>query len=126
MKIQTVCLLLVLLCAIEFSEALTFHEKHVVEGMTKDKCTEAMVNINNVQKKCEYTNVFILGDDAFFAAVCANNGDQKSAERIEVVTCTFKKGGKFPKCEYTGNTLKTKIKLSCEGNQPVKYFGPVA
>ncbi|MGL4896927.1 MAG: hypothetical protein ACRC31_00645, partial [Cetobacterium sp.] len=69
-------------------------------------------------------NDFILANNELINAVCAQN-KQQSTERFKVVACTHKTGT-FPDCVYIGNALNTKIKLGCEGGQPVKYIGPVA
>lgn len=125
MRIQFFCLLLVLLSATELCEAQDFYEKNVNQNMMPADCTAVMnarINNNNDQK-CVFANDFIVATNEEVDNVCANNGG-KSAKRFDLVVCTHKK--KTLPCEYTGNSLKSKIKLSCENQRPVKYIGPVA
>ncbi|XP_028446005.1 ribonuclease-like 3 [Perca flavescens] len=141
MRIQFVCLLLVLLSATVLSQdAKTkrqykkFRNQHINEQMSVDGCDDVMrarkIAINN--KKCKKTNTFILSNVKRVRSICVNNGEPydqdknmtKSHEHFNIVVCRLEPT-KHAKCHYNGKKLNKKIIIKCVGGFPVHYDGDI-
>ncbi|KAM7375408.1 hypothetical protein PAMA_014490 [Pampus argenteus] len=86
MKIQIACLLLVLLCATELTEAKNFE---IIEAMEPGDCTREMKRrgLYNNGNKCLYTTTFIVSSEAKVNAVCAGGDGDK--EKMLLVYLRF-------------------------------------
>lgn len=140
MKIQFVCLLLVLLCATVLSQDAKiksrykkFKNQHINKKMNASSCDDVMqarkisTNTNNCKKK----NTFILSNVQPVKSVCRKgellrNNMTKSLKRFDIVVCKVKKQkAKPPKCMYIGEKLNKKIIIKCEEGFPVHYDGDI-
>ena len=144
MRIQCVCLLLVLLSAPVLSldvekKTMSIEERydkfinqHISENMNFKRC-DAEIRKSNISvdnKKCKPKNTFIQASIKAVKSVCAGKGEPyknmtRSLEKFHIIFCELKKQkAKYPTCHYTGKLLKRKIIIACD-NFPVDYDGDI-
>lgn len=137
MKIEFVCLLLVLLSATVLSQDAKiksryekFKNQHINKKMNASSCDDVMQarKIFTNTNKCKNTNTFVLSDIKPVKSVCEKEGEPwrkkmtKSLKRFNIVVCKVKnQKAKPPKCTYLGKKLNKKIIIKCEKGFPVHY-----
>ncbi|XP_053179655.1 ribonuclease-like 3 [Scomber japonicus] len=143
MRIQSVCLLLVLVSAaalsrdVEKKESIKerydkFINQHINENMSDKRCDAEIrkrkISFDN--KMCKPKNTFIRASNVTVKSVCMGegepyNGQTRSTEHFDIVVCELKKNkGKYPNCHYNGKTLNRRIIIKCE-IFPVHYEGDI-
>eukprot|EP00064_Thunnus_orientalis_P012785 superscaffoldBa00002004_g12820 len=138
MRIQFVCLLLVLLSATVLSRKgkinnrfNKFKVQHVIDHMTVDECDDVIQKRKiSTKKLCKKTNTFIQANIDTVKTVCAGNGkpykkQTLSLEQFDIVVCKLKKSAKSQGCHYNGEALNRKIIIKCEKGFPVHYGGDI-
>uniref|UniRef100_A0A3Q1IJA4 Ribonuclease A-domain domain-containing protein n=1 Tax=Anabas testudineus TaxID=64144 RepID=A0A3Q1IJA4_ANATE len=138
MKIQFVCLLLLLLSANVLSQNAKiksryqkFQNQHIIKKMNATNCDDVM-QTRNISKgntnKCKETNTFIIGNIKPVKSICEGKGEPwrnqmtKSLKRFDIVVCKLKKQKARPaRCLYRGKELNMKIIIKCEKGFPVHY-----
>lgn len=137
MKIQFVCLLLVLLSATVLSQDAKiksryekFQNQHIDKKMNASSCDDVMQarKISPNTNKCKKTNTFILSNVKPVKSICGKEGEPwsnqmtKSLKHFDIVVCKVKKQKAKPaKCTYLGEKLNKKIIIKCEKGFPVHY-----
>ncbi|KAL3044545.1 hypothetical protein OYC64_012937 [Pagothenia borchgrevinki] len=139
MRVQVVCLLLVLLSAAVLSldkkppnRYLKFKNQHIDKEMSPCGCNKVMQvrKINRIkQKRCKTTNTFILSNDKAVKAICLDQGEPfpgsltKSLKGFDIVVCEWDQITTPPtNCSYNGRQLENKnIIIKCEKGFPVHY-----
>ncbi|KAM6952950.1 ribonuclease-like 3 [Lycodopsis pacificus] len=136
MRIQFVCLLLVLLSASVLSQKAKlkrrytkFINQHIDKRMSVDKCDDVMrakINKNN----CKNNNTFIQSNTQTVKSICGKKGEPygdmtKSLQRFDIVVCELKEQTRPNKCHYNGEKLNKKIIIKCEKGFPVHYDGDI-
>ncbi|XP_051276944.1 ribonuclease-like 3 [Dicentrarchus labrax] len=141
MKIQLVCLLLVLLTATVLTQDTKINKRykkfinqHIIKTMSARSCYKEMQErkINIKKSMCKKINTFILASAEDVRSVCVDKGVPyhkmtKSIEDFDIVVCNrTNKQGKRAKCQYHGDKLKNKkILIKCEKGFPVHYDGDI-
>ncbi|XP_029972426.1 ribonuclease-like 3 [Salarias fasciatus] len=140
MRIQVVCLLLVLLAASVLSKDdklnrryKKFRKQHINKQMNTSDCDEVMRKRKIFvweNKTCKTVNTFILADESEVISVCENGtpeGEEgeyvKSKAVFNLIACKLtNKKTKYPNCKYEGKELsEKKIVIKCINNYPVHY-----
>ncbi|XP_029958495.1 ribonuclease-like 3 [Salarias fasciatus] len=139
MRIQVVCLLLVLLAASVLSKDENlrptydkFKNQHINKQMNTSDCDDVMRKREifvrkNKRNACKPVNTFILADESKVKSVCEKGTRQgkfvKSKAVFNLIACKLtNKKTKYPKCKYEGTKLsKKKILIKCINNYPVHY-----
>ncbi|XP_029298025.1 ribonuclease-like 3 [Cottoperca gobio] len=125
MRIQFVCLLLVLLSATVLSKNKNikyrynkFINQHIIAEMEVCSC-DSVMRTRKIERK--QINTFIISDIPAVRSICVGNGEPdgnltKSIKRFNIVVC------KLRKCIYFGEIKeKKKVIIKCEGGFPVHY-----
>ncbi|KAM7365508.1 hypothetical protein PAMP_016428 [Pampus punctatissimus] len=126
MKIQFSCLLLVLLCATELTEATKNFQ--IIDTMKPKDCTKVMKDrgLENNGNKCLQDTIFILSNEAEVNAVCTGGkGKIKSKTTFKIVDCTRVEKYKFPNCVYSGNAHDASVIFFCNNNEPERFVGAI-
>ena len=143
MRIQSVCLLLVLFSATVLSLDLDtkgryekFIKQHIDKHMIVNKCDAEIrkrkiswFNINTKRHECKQSNTFIMANIKTVKSVCDGEGEPyknmtRSTEYFDIVFCNLtNQAAKYPKCHYDGKALKHRIIIKCEQGLPVHYHG---
>lgn len=139
MRIQVVCLLLVLLSAAVLSldkkkpnRYQKFKNQHINKEMSPCECNKVMQGrkINAIKpKRCKTTNTFVLSDAESVKAICLDQGEPfpgnltKSLKRFDIVVCEWDQMTTPPtNCSYNGRQLENKnIIIKCVKGLPVHY-----
>ncbi|CAK6984750.1 ribonuclease-like 3 [Scomber scombrus] len=141
MRIQFVCLLLVLLSATALSldvekrksirrQFEDFKTQHINEDMTADEC-DAVIRQRKISfngKRCKPKNTFIQANIETVKSVCAGKGKPyktnmtRSTEYFDIVFCNLtSRAAKNLKCHYEGNNLRRRIIIKCKNHLPIHY-----
>ncbi|KAK2856945.1 hypothetical protein Q5P01_005680 [Channa striata] len=121
MRLQLVCLLLVLL-SVSAVNYVSFEEKHITRVRRDGTCRQRMRPINNVHGDCRKKNTFIVDPNDSVSKLC-NQGDGvlTSSSSYDLINCLGT--GSFPNCKYTESRLNAYIKIQCNSGKPQHYIG---
>uniref|UniRef100_I3KZK3 Ribonuclease A-domain domain-containing protein n=2 Tax=Oreochromis TaxID=8139 RepID=I3KZK3_ORENI len=118
MRIQCVCLLLLLLSpAVLLQNYEAFKKKHILPENVSHKCDDMMKNINEVNK-CKKINTFIKQTADSVKALCKNKKDEYITSEFDLIDC--ERSSEKP-CKYNDILPKNKLskKIKCENGLPV-------
>ncbi|CAI5638233.1 unnamed protein product [Oreochromis niloticus] len=112
MRVQSACLLLLLLCAAVLSQTYdNFKRKHILPS-----CDDMMKNVNG-NNQCKPINTFIMEEAEKVKALCKGKKNENIVHKFDVIDCKMK--NKKP-CKYKSLALKGKEKkIKCENGLPV-------
>uniref|UniRef100_A0A669D171 Ribonuclease A-domain domain-containing protein n=2 Tax=Oreochromis TaxID=8139 RepID=A0A669D171_ORENI len=112
MRVQSACLLLLLLCAAVLSQTYDdFKRKHILKS-----CDDMMKTVND-DSQCKPVNTFIIANEEEVKALCKGKDNRTITYKFDVIDCKRKK--KKP-CEYKARPLEgEEKKIKCENSEPV-------
>lgn len=139
MKIQFVCLLLVLLNATVLSQDpntiaryRNFINQHINGRMSVNSCSDVIRNRGITQtntNQCKETNTFIRATTNLVEAICQRAGQpygqrrelRVSLQPFNIVVCKLRNQVRQPHCEYRGQDRTRNIVIACENGFPVHF-----
>ncbi|XP_011932935.1 PREDICTED: non-secretory ribonuclease [Cercocebus atys] len=114
----------------QFTWAQWFEIQHI--NMTSGQCTNAMLVINNYQRRCKNQNTFLLTTFADVVHVCGNpsmpcpsntslNNCHHSGVQVPLIHCNLTTPSRrISNCRYTQTTANKYYIVACNNRDPVR------
>uniref|UniRef100_A0A3Q0RG26 Ribonuclease A-domain domain-containing protein n=1 Tax=Amphilophus citrinellus TaxID=61819 RepID=A0A3Q0RG26_AMPCI len=116
MRVQCVCLLLLLLSAPALSQSYKdFKRKHILPQKGSHNCNNMMINING-RNECKSLNNFINTQVTLIVALCQFNKNGWITHKCDVIDCIMISS---KPCRYQNLTLRKNKTIKCENGLPV-------